>query len=70
MATEISILILSGILFMVSIGILISVSQTLKELKGKLNSIKNYEILVHGDDMFLMPEKKITQLYHKYVKRS
>ena len=61
--------IFSFILLTVSVAILCRILALLGKLEKTLKSIKNCEILVSGDDMFLIPEKKIEQLYRKYVSR-
>lgn len=64
----IAILIICSLLFGASVAVLYYVRESLRELKHTIQSIKDYEILIHGDDMFLIPPEKIKQLYHKYVK--
>jgi len=63
----IAVLIISSLIFAASAGVFYYTCRLLRELRHTIRSIKNYEILVHGDDMFLIPREKIHQLYHKYV---
>ena len=61
------ILILSGLILGVSVGVLYYAYVLLRRLKHILHSIKNYEILIHGDDMFILPPDKIKQLYQRTI---
>ena len=58
--------------FISSIVVLVIAILFLREAKEnlrKFNEVKNYEILVHGDDMFLIPNEKLKQLYFTHIDR-